>query len=285
MIIRKTKTENQKTETKSNFQTMKVIILAAGKSTRLKNITKNIPKPMLKVKNEIVLEHNILWLKKYGIQDVYINLHYLPEIIKNYFGNGKKWNIAINYSYEKKILGTAGGVRKIFEQWLIENRKTKNEKRKTENKNRKTISDLRIPISDFIVIYGDSFYPNAYNLKKFIEFHKKKNSIATIGFYHKKSEVRKSGIAILDRDKRIKNFIEKPDLKQIKSDLVNTGIYAFDSKIIDYLPKRFSDFGKDVFPKILKKNIPLYGYVFKQNLIPIDTPKLYRRAQAMHCKP
>ncbi|MFA6436781.1 MAG: NDP-sugar synthase [Candidatus Paceibacterota bacterium] len=237
---------------------MKVILLAAGKSTRLKKITENIPKPMLRVGNEIVLEHNIFWLKKYGIYDIYINLHYLPKVIKDYFGNGKKLGIKIKYSYEKEILGTAGGIKKIIDRYKKDNWK-----------------------SDFLVVYGDSFYPIDYDLKKIIAFHKKKKGIATIGFYHKKSEIWKSGIAVLDENKRINNFIEKPNPKEIKSDLVNTGIYIFSSGIINYLPKSFSDFGKDIFPTLLKKNIPIYGYVFRQDLIPIDTPELYLRAQKL----
>jgi NDP-sugar pyrophosphorylase family protein len=248
--------KNQKTETKYNLQTIKAIILAAGKSTRLKNITKNIPKPMLKVGDEIVLEHNILWLKKFKVCDIYVNLHYLPKTIKDYFGDGKKLGVKIKYSYEKEILGTAGGTKKIIDKYKKDNWK-----------------------KNFLVIYGDSFYPYGYNLEKFIAFHKKKKSIATIGFYHKKSEIWKSGIAVLDKNKRIKNFIEKPDSKEIKSDLVNTGIYIFSPKIISHLPKDFSDFGKDIFPTLLKKHIPIYGYVFRQDLIPIDTPELYSKAQ------
>ncbi|MCK4786724.1 MAG: nucleotidyltransferase family protein, partial [Desulfobacteraceae bacterium] len=120
---------------------MKAIILAAGKGERLKELTEKVPKPMLRINGEIILEHNLKWLKEYGIEEVFINLHYLPEVIQDYFKNGNAWGIKINYSCEKEILGTAGGVKKIIEDcgW-----------NKWDD--------------DFLLIYGDNLYPFSYNL-------------------------------------------------------------------------------------------------------------------------
>lgn len=236
---------------------MKAIILAAGKGERLGKITKNIPKPMLRVKGKIILERNIQWLKKYGVKDIYINLHYLPNIIRGYFKDGRSLGVKIHYSYENKILGTAGAVRNIIKSnpgnWRGE--------------------------SLFLVIYGDNLYTREYNIKNMLSFHSMKKGIATIGLYRKVSEFKKSGIAILDKNKMITSFVEKPSsIVKIKHGLVNTGVYAFNLDILKYIPLGYSDFGRDVFPKLLEKRLSVYGFVFKNGLIAIDTPELYRKA-------
>jgi NDP-sugar pyrophosphorylase family protein len=106
-----------------------------------------------------------------------------------------------------------------------------------------------------------------------------KKGIATIGLYRKVSEFKKSGIAILDKNKMITSFVEKPSsIVKIKHGLVNTGVYAFNLDILKYIPLGYSDFGRDVFPKLLEKRLSVYGFVFKKGLIAIDTPELYRKA-------
>ena len=136
---------------------MKAIILAAGKGERLKKYTAKIPKPMLTVKREIVLEHNLRWLKKNGIDEVYINLHYFPEVIRDYFVDGSPWGIKIKYSHENEILGTAGAVRKILNEYVS-----------LEGE------------GDYLVIYGDNFYPDNYQLAGLINFHLAKQGILTL---------------------------------------------------------------------------------------------------------
>lgn len=233
---------------------IKAIVLAAGKGERLKKFTKKVPKPMLKIKEEVILEHNLKWLKKFGIKEVYINLHYLPEIIENYFGNGSKLGLNIKYSYEKKLLGTAGAVKKIG-RWIKDD--------------------------CFLVIYGDNFYPSSYNLEDFVKFHFIKKAMVSIGLFRKRSEIAKSGVVLLNKEEKITNFFEKPSEKEQsleirKEGLINAGLYILNRKIIDYIPDGFSDFGKDVFPKLLKKNLPIYGYIFKTPVIAIDTINLYK---------
>ncbi len=99
---------------------MKAVILAAGKGERLSEITQKIPKPMIEFKGKPLLQHNIELCKKFGIEDIYINLHHLPDKIRDYFGNGERFGVNIKYSYEKELLGTAGAVRRIArEQWKL----------------------------------------------------------------------------------------------------------------------------------------------------------------------
>ena len=97
---------------------MRAVILAAGIGQRLRGFLDNIPKPMAQVLGKPILEHNIEWLKKYGVTDIYINLHYLPECITGYFGDGSRWKVRITYSYENELLGTAGAVKKIAREYF-----------------------------------------------------------------------------------------------------------------------------------------------------------------------
>jgi NDP-sugar pyrophosphorylase family protein len=233
---------------------MKAIVLAAGKGQRLGKITKAMPKPMLTVRGEVILGHNIRWLKKYGIKDIYLNLHYLPEVIKGFLGNGKKFGVKVHYLYESKLLGTSGSVKKIAQGWG----------------------------GNFLVIYGDNFYPLGYNIKGMIDFSLQNDSLVTVGLYKKKNELSKSGVALLDRSNLITSFLEKPKLnsrnsKIINSGWINTGIYMLNNKILSFIPDGYSDFGKEIFPTLLKNNILVYGYIFKQKLTAIDTVALYKK--------
>ena len=92
---------------------MKAIILAAGKGERLKEITNSLPKPMIKVKGKPILQHNIELCREYGVKDIFINVHHLPDVITDYFGNGEKFGVNIKYSFEEELLGTSGAVKKI----------------------------------------------------------------------------------------------------------------------------------------------------------------------------
>ena len=94
---------------------MKAFIFAAGFGTRLKELTKDIPKPLLKVKGRSLIEWNILKLKSAGFDQIIINTHYLGNKIEDHIGNGEKFDLQIKYSHEEKILGTGGALIKAKE--------------------------------------------------------------------------------------------------------------------------------------------------------------------------
>ena len=89
---------------------MQAVILAAGKGTRLYPLTKKIPKVMIDILGKPLLEHHILLLRKYGVTEIFINLFTLPDKIKNYFDDGKKFGVKIKYAIEPKLLGSAGAL-------------------------------------------------------------------------------------------------------------------------------------------------------------------------------
>ncbi|HJX01896.1 MAG TPA: nucleotidyltransferase family protein, partial [Candidatus Humimicrobiaceae bacterium] len=91
----------------------KAMVLAAGLGTRLRPLTDLISKPMAPIVNRPVMEHIIRLLVEHNFTDIVCNLHWYPDEIRNYFGDGSKWGANIVYSYEKKLLGTAGGVKNV----------------------------------------------------------------------------------------------------------------------------------------------------------------------------
>ena len=223
---------------------MKAIILSGGKGERLGNITNYIPKTMLIIDDKPILEHNIELCKKYGITDIWINLHHLPHVIMKYFGDGKKVGVNIKYSYEEELLGTSGAIKKISK------------------------NDSYFRKNSFYVIYGDNY--SDYNLNLL-----KSDSIATIAF-HYRDDVTNSGVAEFDNDGKILSFIEKPKQDETSSHWVNAGIYYLNFKILKYIPTGYSDFSKDIFPVLLNNNIIFYGISENTIVKAFDTPEMLK---------
>ena len=222
---------------------MKAIILSAGKGERLGTITNYTPKTMIQIDGKPILQHNIELCKKFGIIDIYINLHHLPHVVMKYFGDGKKFGVNIKYSYEEELLGTSGAVKKIAK------------------------SDSYFRKNPFFVIYGDNY--SDYNLNLL-----KSEEIATIAF-HYREDVSNSGVAEFDENSKILSFIEKPE-KETSSHWVNAGIYYLNPKILKYIPLGYSDFSKDIFPTLLKENISFYGICENTIVRAFDTPEMLK---------
>lgn len=228
---------------------MKAVILAAGKGERFREVTDTIPKPMLVYKNKPVLEHNILLCKNYGITDLYINLHHLPNAIKDYFDEGSKFGVKIKYSYEEELLGTSGAVKKIANDYWRDS---------SEN---------------FFVIYGDNYSALDLNLlkNKFDEV----GPLGVIGF-HYREDVSSSGVALFNENFKIKQFIEKPKT-DVGTNWVNAGIYYFNPEVLNFIPEGYSDFGKDIFPGLMEQNQSLYGVCYKDDVLYFDTKEFYNK--------
>ncbi|URZ05220.1 sugar phosphate nucleotidyltransferase [Clostridium felsineum] len=210
---------------------MKAIVMAGGQGKRLRPLTCNLPKPMMPIGEKPVLLYIIELLKKHGIKEIGITLQYLSDEIMNYFEDGKKFGVSINYFIEESPLGTAGSVRNA-EEFLDET---------------------------FIVISGDAL--TNIDLTKLLESHKSKNAMVTIAL--KKVDIPlEYGVAITDEEGRISNFIEKPGWGEIFSDKANTGIYVMEPKIFSFYNKeKEADFSEDVFPNLLKSGQKIYGYI------------------------
>ena len=209
---------------------MKAFILAAGIGNRLRPLTLKLPKPMIPLVNKPVIAHTLDNLKKHNITSVVMNLHFMADSISNYFGNGRSIGMEINYSKEENLLGTAGGLKKC-----------------------KKYFD-----STFVVMSGDNLCD--VDITSVIEFHKRKKSLSTMVLKEVDAKY-EYGIAISDKHNRITNFVEKPTWSSVFSNTVNTGIYVFEPEIFKYIPEGFYDFGKNLWPKLLKMKKNIYSYV------------------------
>lgn len=227
---------------------MKAIILAAGKSERLGRFAEKIPKPMIEVNGKPILQHNIELCKKNSILDLFINVHYLPMKIIEYFKNGSNFGVHIDYSLEKELLGTSGSVREIIEDF----------------------DDFD---ENFFVIYGDNYHENI-DFNALIKKSEETDSIATI-LFHYREDTQHSGVAEFDEDCKIVSFAEKP--KQTKSRWVNASVYYLSPKIINYIPHGVSDFSKDIFPRLLEEDIPIYGVCTNSIVRAFDTPEMLKQ--------
>lgn len=198
-----------------------------------------------------ILERNIEWLSAYGIQDFAINLHYLPDIVRNYFGDGSRQGVHITYSFEPQIMGTAGAIRLMASHFS----------------------------EPFIVWYADNL--STCDLVRLYQQHLSRRTLATIAVFHR-DDITQSGIVDLDDNDRILRFLEKPRESQVFSHWVNAGIYILDPAVLSYIPPDGpSDFGHDVFPAILAAQQPLYGYRMGpgERLWWVDTPQDLQRVQ------
>jgi NDP-sugar pyrophosphorylase family protein len=233
---------------------MRAIILAAGKGERLKSVTDFLPKPMIVYEGKPILEHNVDLCKKYGVTEIYINLHHLPEIITDKFGDGSNRGVNITYSFEEELLGTAGAVKRIADRYWTE------ESRKDE---------------PFFVVYGDmhSEYNLEYLYTKSVETH----APVVIGFHHRE-ETKHFGVAEFSEDGKILKFVEKPKPGESDSRWVNVGIYVLRPEILKFIPDGFSDFGKDIFPDLLRRGLKLYGVCDDKDVKMFDTIELYRKS-------
>ncbi|HZK56884.1 MAG TPA: sugar phosphate nucleotidyltransferase [Clostridia bacterium] len=208
--------------------------MSGGIGTRLRPLTCHLPKPMVPIFNKPVMEYGIDLLKKYGINDIAVTLCYLPEIITDYFGDGSKFDVNVSYYIEDKPLGTGGSVKNAHE--FLD--------------------------STIIVISGDAF--TNIDLRKAYNFHREKGSKATLVLSREPVPL-EYGVVVTDDNGMIIRFLEKPSWGEVFSDTINTGIYILEPEVLDYYEQGENfDFSKDLFPKLLRDNVPMYGYITEE---------------------
>ncbi|HZW36856.1 MAG TPA: NDP-sugar synthase, partial [Candidatus Deferrimicrobiaceae bacterium] len=210
---------------------MKAVVMAGGFGTRLRPLTEKLPKPMAYVANRPMMEHVVRLLAKEGIQDLEVLLHFYPEKITSYFGDGSQWGMRIHYIGSEADYGTAGAVRNA-EEFLD---------------------------STFLVISADII--TDFDLSKAIEFHRERNAAATIVLTRVPNPLQ-YGIVLAEEDGRIVRFLEKPSWGEVFSDTINTGIYIVEPEVLSLIPQNKSfDFSKNLFPAMLSRGDRLMGYI------------------------
>ncbi len=223
--------------------------MAGGKGTRLRPLTCNIPKPMVPLCHKPVMEYGIELLKANGITEIAVTLQYLPEIIKNYFGDGSEFGVKLHYFEEESPLGTAGSI-KNAEAFLDE---------------------------PFVVLSGDVL--TDFNLSKGIAFHHEKGALVTV-FMKPVCTPFDYGIIKTNDTGEIIRFLEKPKWNEVFSNTINTGIYVVDPEIFHYLEQGIStDFSSDLFPRLLQEKQALFAYKADGYWSDVGNLKTYRETQ------
>ncbi len=219
------------------------MILAAGQGTRVRPLTKNLPKPMIPVLGKPVMEYLIEHLVRHGVTEIMVNVGHHHHMIENYFGDGHRWGAQIGYSYEgvydhgdikPSPFGSAGGMRHIQDFSGFFDQTT-------------------------IVICGDALID--LDITTALFEHINKNALVSIVAKEVPNhEVVQYGIVQTDDNGRITGFQEKPKQEEALSNLASTGIYFFEPEALKLIPKNtFFDIGSQLFPMLVEKNYPFFA--------------------------
>lgn len=226
------------------------MILAAGVGSRLDPLTRTVPKPMVPIVNRPVIEHIIAKLKKHGVTEIMVNLHYLGDVIQAHLGNGAKYGVKIFYAQEDRLWGDAGSVKRAEEFFRDDT---------------------------FLVVGGDDI--SDIDITSLVKFHREKRAVSTIAL-SVVDDPSEYGIVLMDEDNRINRFLEKPKGQGIFSNAANTGIYVFEPEVFDIIPLGVSyGFGNNVFPQLLAENKPLFGFVSPSYWRDVGNLQIYRNTQ------
>lgn len=239
---------------------MKAMILAAGKGTRVRPLTYDLPKPMIPLLGKPVMAYLVEHLKKHGITEIMVNVSWLHEKIEEYFGEGEQFGVQIGYSFEGYMtddgtvvpepIGSAGGMKKIQEFGGFFDDTT-------------------------IVLCGDALID--LDLKAALLEHRRKGAMASVITKEVPwDKVSSYGVVVTDEDGRIKQFQEKPSQEEALSNYISTGIYIFEPEVIDLIPPGVPfDIGSELFPLLAERGLPFYAQTRPFNWLDIGTMSDY----------
>jgi len=220
----------------------KGMILAAGQGTRVRPLTKDLPKPMVPILGKPVMEYLIEHLARHGIREIMINVAYHHHRIEQYFGDGSRWGVEIGYSYEgvrdhgdiiPRPMGSAGGMKKIQDFGGFFDETT-------------------------LVLCGDALID--LDITAALAEHHAKGALASIvAVPVPLEEVSSYGIVVADDEGLIQSFQEKPAPAEARSNLASAGIYLFEPEILQLVPpQKVYDIGSELFPQLAAKGQKFY---------------------------
>ncbi|MCW5851281.1 MAG: NTP transferase domain-containing protein [Anaerolineae bacterium] len=229
---------------------MKAVVMAGGAGSRLRPLTVGRPKPIVPIVNKPVIGHIRDLLCRHDIREFIVTLQYMPDQIQDYLGDGSDYGMSIKYSVEEAPLGTAGSV-----------------------KNAQSHLD-----DTFLVISGDAV--TDLDIGAVVAWHKAHQAQVTLVLRRVK-EPPEYGVVITDGEGRVRSFQEKPSWGEVMSDTVNTGIYILEPSVLDYIPHDTPfDFSKDLFPRLLELDEPMYGYITQDYWTDVGNLAEYMQATA-----
>ncbi len=226
---------------------MRAVIMAGGKGTRLSSIAQDIPKPMIAMNGKPILEYQIENLKSCGVTEVTLIVGYLGNVIRDYFTDGSKWGIAIDYITEEVPLGTAGALYYLKER----------------------INE------DFFLVFGDLMLN--VNWMRFMEFHKAHAGAITL-FAHPNTHPYDSDVIVIGDNARVTTILPKNEERQdVYNNIVNAGLYCLSPRVFDVIdaPKKI-DFEKVVLRHFIEEN-KVYAYRSTEYVKDIGTPERYEK--------
>jgi len=224
------------------------VLLVGGRGTRLQPVLPSTPKPLAPVGDAPFLQLLVLQLRSQGIRRIVMCTGHLADQIEEEFGDGRKWDVAIDYSKESRPLGTAGAL-KFAENHLRQ-------------------------YPHFLVMNGDSFLE--FDFHQLICFHKEHGGLATMAV-RKVSDTARYGTVQIGANNQVVGFVEKSGAPT--AGLINGGVYLFDRSVLKHIPQGQVSLEKEVFPALLNDGV----YALEQNgmFIDIGTPEDYARAQTL----
>lgn len=222
---------------------MKAVILAGGLGTRLQPYTTFLPKPMLPLGEKPILEHLVDWSKKNGIKSVVLCVSYLRKTIEDYFEDGKRFGVNIEYAVSNKPLATAGQL-KTAEKFID---------------------------STFVCMYGDSIFD--FNLRSMINQHQQKKSFVTMSLYEYKTNL-PYGVIETTKTGKVIAWNEKPEIKAN----INMGCYVMEPGVMDLIPKNIPYGMDDVIKKAMTKKKLIGSIVSKKGFLDIGNKASYKKA-------
>lgn len=224
---------------------MKAVIQCGGKGTRLRPYTMVLPKPLMPVQSTPVLDLLLKWLRRNGIKEVFITTGYLSHIIRSFCGDGRQWNLRLNYTEEQEPLGTIGPLG-LLRQQLDE---------------------------PFFVVNGDVL--TDLNLTSFALFHKRNQSMVTVA-----TAVRENKLdfgVIEQKAGRITQFKEKPVL----TNYMSMGVYCMEPDILQHIPDGVPFGFDDLMLFMLANDIPTYSFVHSGRWLDIGRVEDFQKAQQL----
>lgn len=227
---------------------MDVVVLAAGRGTRLLPLTVTRPKPMLPFFNVPIVDYLFHELGRIKVDRVFMLVDYLQEQLMKHCGDGSRYGLQIGYYTNNEPFGTAGACKKV-------------------------VGEIK---DDFLVLSADVV--TNIDLRAFKEFHENRGGPATLAL-SKVDNPSQYGVALLDAGKRVERFLEKPRPEDAFSNTVNAGMYMLDPAVFDRVPAGCAfDFSRDLFPRMLADGEQLLGYEFGEYWNDLGLPSTYLSA-------
>lgn len=225
---------------------MKVVIIAGGQGTRIASVNSEIPKAMIPICGKPIIEYEVELAKRYGYTEFLFIIGYLGDQIEEYFGDGSRWGVHIDYFHETKPLGTAGALGLLRDQ-LTE---------------------------DFFAFYGDTVMD--IDMHRMMEYHLSKHADATL-FLHPNDHPYDSDLVDVDDEGRVRAFYNKPHPEGfIAHNIVNAALFIFSPSVLEHIePGTKCHIEKHVLPRCLEAGKSIYGYVTAEYIKDMGTPERY----------